>query len=61
MDIMTFRIITETMLEKISDKSQQDRARDRINYTLSILGQETMSAEAVAIIITNTSPGISVS
>ena len=58
---MTFRIITETMLEKISDKSQQDRARDRINYTLSILGQETMSAEAVAIIITNTSPGISVS
>lgn len=61
MDIMTFRIITETMLEKISDKSQQDRARARINYTLNILGQETMSAEAVAIIITNTSPGISVS
>ena len=61
MDIMTFRVITETMLEKISDKSQQDRARDRINYTLNILGQETMSAEAVAIIITNTSPGISVS
>jgi short subunit dehydrogenase-like uncharacterized protein len=61
MDIMTFRIITETMLEKISDTPQREKARDRINYTLNILGQETMSAEAVAIIITNTSPGISVS
>ena len=61
MDIMTFRIMTETMLEKITDISQRERAKSRINYTLNILGQETMSAEAVAIIITNTSPGISVS
>lgn len=56
---MQFRIMTETMLEKLTDKSQQDQARDRINYTLNILGQETMSAEAVAIIITNTPTGIS--
>ena len=58
---MTFRIMTETMLEKLTDITQREKARDHINYTLSILGQETMSAEAVAIIITNTSPGISVS
>lgn len=58
---MTFRIMTETMLEKLTDITQRERARSRINYTLNILGQETMSAEAVAIIITNTSPGISVS
>lgn len=56
---MQFRIMTETMLEKLTDKSQQDKARDRITYTLNILGQETMSAEAVAIIITNTPTGIS--
>lgn len=61
MDIMQFRIMTETMLEKLTDISQRERAKSRINYTLNILGQETMSAEAVAIIITNTSPGISVS
>lgn len=58
---MTFRIMTETMLEKLTDISQRERAKSRINYTLNILGQETMSAEAVAIIITNTPPGISVS
>ena len=58
---MQFRIMTETMLEKISDITQRERAKSRINYTLNILGQETMSAEAVAIIITNTQPGISVS
>lgn len=61
MDIMTFRIITETMLEKISDIPHREKARNRINYTLSLLGQETMSAEAVAVIITNTSPGIFIS
>lgn len=59
MDIMQFRIMTETMLEKISDITQREKARDRITYTLNILGQETMSAEAVAIIITNTPTGIS--
>ena len=58
---MTFRIMTETMLEKLTDITQREKARDRINYTLNILGQETMSAEAVAIIITNTSPGIFIS
>lgn len=58
---MKFRIMTETLLEKLTDKQQKERARDHINYTLNILGQETMSAEAVAIIITNTPQGISVS
>ena len=58
---MQFRIMTETMLEKLTDKQQKERARDHINYTLNILGQETMSAEAVAIIITTTSTGIFIS
>ena len=61
MDIMQFRIMTETMLEKLTDKQQKERARDHINYTLNILGQETMRKEAVAIIITTTSTGIFIS
>ena len=42
------------MLEKISDIPQREKARDRINYTLNILDQETISEEAVALIISET-------
>lgn len=50
MDIMTFRVTLRSMLDKLpSDK--QDAANTRVQYTLNILGQETMSREAIAIIL----------
>ena len=52
MDIMTFRMTLESMLEKLPPE-QQDPARIRVQYTLRILGQETMSKEAIACILSN--------
>lgn len=50
MDIMTFRILKEHLLEKLTP-GHRERAETHINYTLSILDQEVMSIEAVAVII----------
>ena len=53
MDIMTFRILKENMLEKLTP-GHRERAENHINYALTILDQEVMSMEAVAVIITCT-------
>lgn len=52
MDIATFRAIKTKLLRNLTPE-QQVEAEKRISYTLSILRQETMSEEAVAIIITD--------
>ena len=49
---MTFRMTLESMLEKLPTE-QQAHARTRVQYTLRILGQETMSKEAIACILSN--------
>ena len=59
MDIATFRQMKDRMLDKLTNSEQRQAAETRIAYTLKILNQETMSAEAVALIITNTPTGIS--
>ena len=48
---MTFRIATESMLDKISDKSKREEARTSIQTALTLLEKETMSIETVAAII----------
>lgn len=53
MDIMTFRIAKEDLLEPLT-KTHRLLAETHINYTLSILQQETMSREAIAVIIAYT-------
>lgn len=53
MDIATFRQMKDRMLDKLTDSEQRQAAEIRIAYTLKILNQETMSKEAVALIITN--------
>lgn len=53
MDIMTFRIAKEDLLEPLP-KPHRVLAETHINYTLSILQQETMSREAIAVIIAYT-------
>lgn len=53
MDIMTFRILKEQLLEKLTP-GHRERAETHISYTLTILDQEVMSLEAVAVIITCT-------
>lgn len=58
MDIATFRQMKDRMLDKLSDSEQRQAAETRITYTLKILNQETMSKEAIALIIIN-STGIS--
>ena len=58
MDIATFRQMKDRMLDKLTNSEQRQAAETHIAYTLKILNQETMSAEAVALIITN-STGIS--
>ena len=58
MDIATFRQMKDRMLDKLTDSEQRQAAETRIAYTLKILNQETMSKEAIALIITN-STGIS--
>ena len=58
MDITTFRQMKDRMLDTLTDSEQRQAAETRIAYTLKILNQETMSKEAIALIITN-SPGIS--
>lgn len=50
MDIATFRAIKTKLLRNLTSE-QQTEAERRISYTLSILRQETMSEEAVAVII----------
>lgn len=52
MDIATFRAIKTKLLRNLTPE-QQAEAEKRISYTLSILRQETMSEEAVALIITD--------
>jgi len=59
MDIATFRQMKDRMLDKLTDSEQRQAAEIRIAYTLKILNQETMSKEAIALIITNSSTGIS--
>lgn len=59
MDIATFRQMKDRMLDKLTNSEQRQAAEIRINYTLKILNQETMSKEAIALIITNSSTGIS--
>ena len=49
---MLFRNKLESMLEKIPAELR-DEARTRIKYTLNILGQETMSDEAIACILSS--------
>ena len=58
MDITTFRQMKDRILDTLTDSEQRQAAETRIAYTLKILNQETMSKEAVALIITN-STGIS--
>ena len=58
MDIATFRQMKDRMLDTLTNSEQRQAAETRISYTLKILNQETMSEEAVALIITN-STGIS--
>ena len=53
MTIITFRYTKESMLEHLTP-AHRARAEDHIAYTLSILQQETMSAEAIATIISYT-------
>lgn len=53
MHIITFRYTMESMLEPLTP-AHRARAETSIAYTLSILGQDTMSAEAIAIIISHT-------
>ena len=48
----------DRMLDTLTDSEQRQAAETRIAYTLKILNQETMSKEAIALIITN-STGIS--
>lgn len=50
MDIATFRISTLRMLEKLEPEQATEASR-RIQLTLDLLGTETMTIEAVAIII----------
>lgn len=52
MDIITFRAIKTKLLRNLTPE-QQIEVEKRISYTLSILRQETMSEEAVALIITD--------
>ncbi len=52
MDIMSFRLLKYRMIEKVDPKFHH-QIEEHITYTLNILGQETMSAEAIAIIITS--------
>ena len=54
MDIMSFRMMKETLLDRIKNPEQRAEADIKIKYTLNILGQETMSAEAIAVIIAST-------
>ena len=58
MDIATFRQMKDRMLDTLINSEQRQAAETRIAYTLKMLNQETMSNEAVALIITN-STGIS--
>ena len=51
MEIMIFRSTLESMLQKVETAEKQEEARKRVQYTLNILGQETMSREAIATII----------
>lgn len=50
LDIPTFRITKARMLEKVPKHFHQ-AIEDRIQLTLDLLDQETLSREAIAIII----------
>ena len=58
MDIATFRQMKDRMLDTLINSEQRQAAEIRIAYTLKILNQETISKEAIDLIITN-STGIS--
>ena len=49
MDILTFRSYKTDILKSLT-KSQQQLVEYRIQYTLDLLGQETLSREGIAII-----------
>ena len=53
MDIATYRAIKEHLLHPLTP-SHRAMAETHIAYTLSILQQETMSREALAVIISYT-------
>ena len=55
MDIMTFNIIRENLLQNLTP-IQADLAKQRIQLVLDLLGTETMSKEGMAIIITTMLP-----
>ena len=55
MDIIRFRVAKENLLEQLS-KEHREIANSKIEATLSILRQETMSIESIAIIIAYTQP-----
>ena len=50
MDIMSFRMAKENLLEKLSNE-HRTIANAKIEATLSLLRQETMSIESMAVII----------
>lgn len=55
MDIMSFRMAKENLLEKLSNEHRA-LANAKIEATLSLLRQETMSIESMAVIIICTQP-----